>query len=80
MIAPAAIPTFAPRPRLGSRPSGWLVEEGGCVLPLAVSVAAAEFNVEDAEANKVEVVNTVMHRIDDSKELETIFNWSSGVA
>ena len=80
MTAPTVMPTFAPRPRLGSRPSGWLVEEGDCVLPLAVSVAAAKFNVEDAEANTVEIDNTVMYRIDDSEDLETVFNWSSGVA
>lgn len=82
MIAPVAMPTFAPEPRLGPRPSGLLVDEGGCVLQLAVSIAAAEFNGEDTETNKVkvEVDGTELHRIDDSKELVTLFNWSSGAA
>lgn len=107
MTAPTTMPTFAPEPRPRSRPSGWIVEEGGDVILLAISVVAAEVvgedtegrNVEveakeaEAEANEVEVevkeTEFEAHQNDENstelfgivpKELENLFNWSSGVA
>lgn len=73
---------------------GWLVEEGDCITLLAVSVVAAgvvgediddndlEVDVKDAnfETSEVEVDSIEILEIGDTKELEILFNWSSGVA
>ena len=80
------MPAFAPEPRLRSRPSGWIVDEGGCVLLLAGPVVAAEVVGEDTEGKNVEVeakeaedeANEV--EVEDSKELENLLSWSSGGA
>lgn len=81
MTAPTTMPTIAPEPRLGSLLSvGWLVGKGGGVIPSAVSVVEAEVAEVDIEGNNVEVDGTEMLGTDGSKELEILFNWSSGVA
>ena len=89
MTAPTTMPAIAPEPRLLSLLSvDWLVEEGGCVVLMSISVVTAEVDEEDVEgknvevelkdavfeANEVEVESTEMLGTDDSKDFEILFN------
>lgn len=96
MKTPTTMPAMAPEPRLGSLPPvGWFVEEGDCVTVSVVAEEVVgvdregkddevEVEVEKKEnefvAGELEVDSTELLGIDDIKELEILFNCSSGVA
>lgn len=84
MTAPTTRPTFAPELRLG-----WLVTEDIDGKDVKVNVKEAELEASKTEvdekeaglkASGVEVDRTEMLGIVDTKEPETLFNWSSGIA